>query len=216
MEYEAALFDLDGVLVDTAKLHFLAWQGIAEALGIPFTERDNERLKGVGRMESLEIILSLGKRRLPMEEKTALCGQKNAEYVKLLQGLRPRDTLPGARETLKHLRGRGCKIGLGSASRNAALVLEKTQLLPCFDVVVDGNTVAESKPDPRVFTVGADALGTPWPRCCVFEDSAVGVQAAKAAGMHCVGIGRPKVLQGADLVVQDLAEYLKHLQAGGA
>ncbi|RNI27425.1 beta-phosphoglucomutase [Rufibacter immobilis] len=203
---KACLFDLDGVLVDTAVYHFKAWRRLAQTLGIDFTEHDNERLKGVSRVRSLEIILEIGGQTLPQEQMLALCEQKNTEYLLDVAQMTPEEILPGVVGFLKALKTEGIKIALGSASKNAQLILERTQLLPYFDAIIDGRHVTNGKPDPEVFLKGAEALGVTPQECVVFEDAVAGVEAAKNGDMLCVGVGQPEVLIQADVVVKDLTE----------
>ncbi|WP_066832149.1 beta-phosphoglucomutase [Rufibacter ruber] len=203
---KACLFDLDGVLVDTAVYHFKAWRRLAQTLGIDFTEHDNERLKGVSRVRSLEIILEIGGQTLPQEQMLALCEQKNTEYLLDVAQMTPDEILPGVVDFLKALKAEGIKIALGSASKNAQLILERTQLLPYFDAIIDGRHVTIGKPDPEVFLKGAEALGVLPSECVVFEDAVAGVEAAKNGDMLCVGVGQPEVLTQADVVVKDLTE----------
>lgn len=206
-EYKGYIFDLDGVLVDTAKYHFLAWKRLADELEIPFNEEDNERLKGVSRMASLDIILELGGKTLSDEEKLALATRKNEWYVEFISKMDASEILPGALEFLKLLKEKGFKCALGSASKNAGLILERTGMTEYFDTIVDGTHVSKAKPDPEVFTLGAKNMDLPYEACVVFEDSVAGLQAAKAAGMVAVGIGEASVLKEADMVVRDLAEF---------
>ncbi|GAB2538246.1 beta-phosphoglucomutase [Rufibacter soli] len=203
---KACLFDLDGVLVDTAIYHFKAWRQLAQSLGIDFTEHDNERLKGVSRVRSLEIILEIGGQTLPQEQMLALCEQKNTEYLQDVSKMTPAEILPGVEDFLKALKAEGIKIALGSASKNAQLILERTNLLPYFDAIIDGRHVVNGKPDPEVFLKGAEALGVKPEECVVFEDAVAGVESAKNAGMRCVGVGQPEVLTLADIVVKDMTE----------
>jgi beta-phosphoglucomutase len=203
---KACLFDLDGVLVDTAIYHFKAWRQLAQSLGIDFTEHDNERLKGVSRVRSLEIILEIGGQTLPQEQMLALCEQKNTEYLQDVSKMTPAEILPGVEDFLKALKAEGIKIALGSASKNAQLILERTNLLPFFDAIIDGRHVVNGKPDPEVFLKGAEALGVKPEECVVFEDAVAGVESAKNAGMRCVGVGQPEVLTLADIVVKDMTE----------
>lgn len=206
-KYTGYIFDLDGVLVDTAKYHFLAWKRLADELEIPFTEVDNERLKGVSRMASLDIILELGGKTLSEDKKIALATRKNEWYVEFISKMDASEILPGAEALLKLLKEEGFKCALGSASKNAGLILERTALKQYFDVIVDGTHVSKAKPDPEVFTLGAEQMGISFERCVVFEDSVAGLQAAKAAGMLAVGIGTPDVLKDADMVIKDLSEF---------
>jgi beta-phosphoglucomutase len=205
----AALFDLDGVIVDTAKYHYVAWRELAQGLGFDLSEAQNEQLKGVSRAESLELILKMGGVTLDEEQKERLGEAKNQRYVELVRGMGPDEILEGASEYLTRLRQRGVKIALGSASKNAELVLQGLGIRDRFDVVVDGTKVKKSKPDPEVFLLGAEGLGVAPGECVVFEDAAAGVEAAKAAGMAAVGIGRAENLPRADLVVPGLYALLR-------
>ncbi len=206
--FSGAVFDLDGVLVDTARYHFLAWRRLAEELGFVFTAEDNERLKGVSRMRSLEILLEVGGLSFPEDEMQRLAAKKNAWYVELLGSLTEQDLLPGAHDYLCRLRSEGKKIALGSASKNAPLILEKLGIGPLFDAVIDGTRVSRAKPDPEVFSVAVGALGLKPAECIVFEDAQAGIEAAHAAGCYAVGIGTPQRLPQADCHVRDLAELL--------
>ena len=199
------LFDLDGVIVDTAKYHYLAWKDLAQELSIPFTIQDNELLKGVSRMRSFEIILSLGNRTMSEEEKTAYCTKKNDVYLSYIDTLTKEDVLPGARDFLVAAKASGIGVALGSASKNAPRILQKLELTELFDAIMDGTTVSAAKPDPEVFTKGADALGLPWENCIVFEDSVAGIEAAHAGGMKAVGVGRKEDLPSADTWISTFA-----------
>ncbi|HTA91175.1 MAG TPA: beta-phosphoglucomutase [Polyangiaceae bacterium] len=207
---QAALFDLDGVIVDTAKFHYLAWRELANGLGFDLSEAQNEQLKGISRMESLDIILGIGKVELDAEEKLRLATIKNGRYVEMVQKIDASEILRGAREYLLALRARGVKIALGSASKNAEIILENLGVRGLFDVVIDGNKISKSKPDPQVFLLGAQALGVAPAACVVYEDAAAGVEAAKAGGMFAVGIGHAENLPGADLVVPGLYALLEN------
>jgi beta-phosphoglucomutase len=206
------LFDLDGVLVDTAQYHFLAWQRMAAELGIHFGEAENEQLKGVSRAESLNRILAWGGKSISDAEKQHWMTLKNEWYLELVRGMPADDYLPGAHEFLRASRAAGIKVALGSASKNAPLILERLGWIPLFDALVDGNVVTASKPDPEVFLEGARRLGLKPEECVVFEDSEAGVEAARRGGMKVVGIG-----QGldADLLVTGLdrltPEQVAHL-----
>jgi beta-phosphoglucomutase len=203
-----AIFDLDGVLVDTAKYHYLAWKRLARELGFDFTEHDNERLKGVSRVRSLEILLETGGLTLDEEQKEAAAARKNTWYVEYLYGLDETALLPGAKRFLFCLRRAHIGIALGSASKNAPLILERLNIAGLFDAVIDGNAVSRAKPDPEVFLKGAEALRLPPARCVVFEDSLAGVAAAKKGGMWAIGVGKPENLPGADSCISSLAEML--------
>lgn len=203
---KACLFDLDGVLVDTAKYHFIAWKELAEELGFTFTEHDNERLKGVSRMASLDILLEIGGLTLPEEEKLRLAEEKNNRYVEYISKMDASEILPGALEFLRECRENGVKTALGSASKNAMTILDNTGLTPYFDAIIDGNHTSAAKPDPEVFLLGAKALGMDPADCVVFEDAEAGIEAATRAGMRSVGIGSPQTLAAANFVVPSLAE----------
>ena len=185
------LFDLDGVIVDTAKYHFLAWKRLADELDIPFTEQDNERLKGVSRMASLEIILEIGNRTMTEDEKQALCQRKNDWYVEYIKKLEKSELLPGVENFLKQAHAAGIKIALGSASKNSPMILDRLGITELFDAVVDGTRVRRANIDPEY--------------CVVFEDAVAGVQAAHNAGMKAVGIGSPEILGQAELVIPGFA-----------
>lgn len=206
MSIQACLFDLDGVLVDTAKYHYIAWRNLANQLGFEFTEAHNERLKGVSRMASLEILLEIGGIQLSDAEKLRLAEEKNNQYVGYILEMKPDEILPGAEAFLKELRAKGIKIALGSASKNAMTILDRLNLTPLFDAIVDGTKVKEAKPDPEVFLRGAQELGVLPGQCVVFEDAEAGVEAALAGGMRCVGIGSAQILHQAHLVVAGLHE----------
>ena len=195
------LFDLDGVLVDTAQYHFLAWQRMAAELGIHFGEAENEQLKGISRAESLNRILAWGGKTLTDAEKQHWMTLKNDGYLELVRGMPADDYLPGAHEFLRASRAAGIKVALGSASKNAPLILERLGWIPLFDALVDGNVVTASKPDPEVFLEGARRLGLKPEECVVFEDSEAGVEAARRGGMKVVGIGHGLA---ADLLVSGL------------
>ena len=198
---EACIFDLDGVIVDTAKYHYIAWRALAEELGFTFTNQDNERLKGVSRMQSLEILLEIGGTQFTETEKLVMAHRKNTLYVSYIEKMTPEEILPGVREFLQELRNKGIKVALGSASKNSPMILEKIQLMGMFDAVVDGNSIMEAKPNPEVFLKGAERLGVEPTHCVVFEDAIAGIEAARNADMYCVGIGEPETLAMADLVI---------------
>ena len=198
---KAFIFDLDGVLVDTAKYHYLAWKRLAEELDIEFSLEDNERLKGVSRMQSLEIILELGNITLENDTKIQLAQKKNIWYVDYISKLTPEDILPGVIVLLESTKANNIKIALGSASKNSMLILHKLNLTDYFDAIIDGTKVSKAKPDPEVFLRGAQALKVLPSECIVFEDAEAGVAAAINAGMHCIGIGSKYILKNADLVL---------------
>ncbi len=199
---KACIFDLDGVIVDTAVYHFKAWRRLANELGFDFTEHQNEQLKGISRMESLDLILNWGGVSLSQEEKLDWATKKNEWYLAFVKQMPASEILPGVRDFLLFLQSKKIKIGLGSASKNARLCLERVEIIALFDVIIDGNHLTKSKPDPQVFLLGAEALGLNPQDCIVFEDAVAGIQAAKAAGMLAVGIGSPTVLHEADFVFE--------------
>jgi len=201
----ACIFDLDGVLVDTAKYHYLAWKRLAAQLDIPFTLEDNERLKGISRMASLDIVLSLGKRVLPLAEKERLADLKNGWYREQLAELDEGSLLPGVRDFLLACRKIGLGIAVGSASKSALEVLASTGILDLFGAVVDGNAPVPPKPAPDLFLLAAERLGVPPSRAVVFEDAAAGIEAALAAGMAAVGVGAAANLRRATAVIPGFA-----------
>ncbi len=202
----ACIFDLDGVIVDTAIYHNKAWKRLANHLGFDFTEEENEKLKGVSRVRSLELILEWGGVTKSAEEQKQLADLKNSWYVEMIQEMQPDEILPGAKEFLEAARAAGLKTALGSASKNSEIILQKVGLTHLFDVLIDGNKVTASKPDPEVFLKGAEALGIAPENCLVFEDALAGVQAALAGGMKVIGIGTDQNLPGANIVVAGLHE----------
>lgn len=208
---KGCLFDLDGVLVDTAKYHFLAWQRLAEELGITFTHEDNERLKGVSRMRSLDIILEIGQVTLDESQKITLADKKNEWYKEYIMKMDESEILSGVAEFLAHLKAQGVKIALGSASKNSPIILERTGLAKFFDAIVDGNDVSAAKPDPEVFLLGAKRLGLNPDECIVFEDAQAGIEAAQAGGMKVVAVGTEELLKGGDLYIQDMAKDFDRL-----
>jgi beta-phosphoglucomutase len=201
MPVSACIFDLDGVIVDTAWFHFLAWRRLANELGFDFDEAANESLKGVGRMESLDIILGWGGVELTPGEKQAWADRKNGWYREYVAGMTPADILDGALEFLQNVRAHGKKVGLGSSSKNARTILQYIGLSDFFDAVVDGTNITRSKPDPQVFLLGAEAMGLDPAHCIVFEDAQSGIDAALSGGFYAVGVGHPESLGDAHLVV---------------
>ncbi|NBA84351.1 beta-phosphoglucomutase [Emticicia sp. CRIBPO] len=197
------LFDLDGVIVDTAVFHYKAWKRLANELGFDIDEEFNERLKGISRMDSLNEVLLHGQIEITEEEKIRLATRKNEWYLDLVEDMTPDDVLPYVLDFLELSREAGIKIGLGSASKNAPKILDKTGLIEYFDVIIDGTKVSKSKPDPEVFLKGAQGLQLEAGECVVFEDAFAGVQAAIAAGMKSVGIGKKEVLYNASMVIPD-------------
>jgi len=203
MSTKAFIFDLDGVIVDTAKYHYLAWRKIADQLGIVFTHEHNELLKGVSRVRSLDIILALGKTTASQEDKNKWLVQKNEDYLSYLVDMDASEILPGVLPILKYLKNQNQLIALGSASKNARPILEKTGTLAYFDAIVDGNDVSNAKPDPEVFLIAAQLLGIKPEDSIVFEDSVAGIQAANIGKMTSIGIGEASILQEAKYIFPD-------------
>jgi beta-phosphoglucomutase len=206
---KAVIFDLDGVIVDTAHYHFLAWKRLANELGIELTLEDNERLKGVSRMHSLEIILGLGGGNIALtsHEKEQLANKKNTWFVDYVERMVPEEIFPGVKVLLTKLRERGIKVGLASSSKNAKTVLQLLHIQDAFDVIVDGTMVTNSKPDPEIFLLAASKLGVPPALCVVFEDAEAGVEAALAAGMKCIGVGAPDQLKKANRIIAQTGDF---------
>ena len=199
------IFDLDGVLVNTNPLHARAWQELAEELGIPFTPADHEAFLGISRAQCLEIMLKKGNRSLSESEKERLCTRKNDRYREMIGTLTPAALLPGVPEFLRAARAEGYRIGLGSVSKNAGFLLQRLEIGPLFDAVIDGTQIVKGKPDPEVFLKGARALNLLPEQCVVFEDSAAGIEAAHRGGMRAVGIGTPQRLPEAELTAPGFA-----------
>ncbi len=214
---KGVIFDLDGVLVSTDELHYNAWKRLAEELGIDeFNREDNQRQKGVSRMESLEVVLGKGTRIYSEAEKAVLAERKNSYYVELLQELSDEAVLVNVVPTLELLRGKGILVGVGSVSKNTPLILKRTGLEPYIDQVSCGLDITRSKPDPEVFLIAAKKLGLKAKECLVVEDSVAGIVAAKAAGMRSLGVGTEYEKLGADHAVAgfqceiDWESLLKH------
>ncbi len=200
------IFDLDGVIVDTAVLHYKAWRRLANSLGFDFSEAQNEELKGVGRMDSLDRILAWGGISMTQEEKIQAADRKNAWYGELITHLGPEDALPGAINFLEQSADIGIGIALGSASKNAMPVLNSLGITDFFDAIIDGHSITKNKPDPEVFLKGASGLNLTPSLCAVFEDATVGIEAARSAGMTAIGIGSEENLPEANKVYSSLAE----------
>jgi len=198
---DACLFDLDGVLVDTAKYHFLAWKRLCNELGFDLTEEENEDLKGISRAKSLDILLDKGGIVLSNAEKEKYMEQKNAWYLEHVDQMGPDEMLPGARDFLNICKKAGKKIGLGTASKNAMRIIEKLKIVDLFDVIIDGTKVSRGKPDPQTFSLGAEALKLHASQCVVFEDSIAGIEAGIAGGMYTIGVGDPQTLNRANIVI---------------
>jgi beta-phosphoglucomutase len=201
---EAVIFDLDGVITDTAEQHYLAWKQLADELAIPFDRDFNENLKGVSRMASLEFILSRRDQSndLTVEQKEALATKKNEHYKQLIKEITPKDLLPGMDKLLKDLKNEGIKIGLASASKNALTVVNQLEISDVFDVIVDAATVKRSKPDPEIFLRAAEEMSCPVETCIGIEDAEAGVEAIKGANMFAVGVGSKEAMYRADVRVE--------------
>lgn len=208
MEIKAFIFDLDGVLTDTAEYHYQAWKNLADRLGMKFDRRDNERLKGVSRRESLEIILELNKKQdaFPGEEKVCLAEEKNEEYVRLIQQISPDDVLGGVMPFLREARKNGLKLAVASASKNAGTVLDGLNIAGMFDYIADAGRIKNTKPDPEVFLNCAAHLGVPPASCIGFEDAQAGIEAIHAAGMFAVGINVAVTGDAPDLILSSTEE----------
>ena len=210
MKLKGIIFDLDGVIVFTDKFHYQAWKKMADGMGIYFDEEINNRLRGVSRMDSLEIILERYEGKpLTDEEKAALAAQKNETYRELLKTMTPEDVTQEVRDTLAELRRRGIKISLGSSSKNARFILERVNLLDAFDAISDGNNITKSKPDPEVFLKGAEFLDLEPEECAVVEDAYAGIDAAKAGGMTAIAIGDATGYDKADYRLGTFSDLLK-------
>lgn len=203
---KAVIFDLDGVITDTAEYHYLAWKSLADELNLPFDKEFNEKLKGVSRMESLELILSLGDTAYSDEEKKALAEKKNDLYKEMIQKVTPADLLPGIEALLKELQEAGIGTALASASKNAPFILDRLGVTHYFNHVVDVNLIKQGKPDPEIFLTGAAKLGVLPEECVGIEDAEAGIESILSAGMYAVGVGTPAQMQKADLIVSSTAE----------
>lgn len=214
-ENKAIIFDLDGVIVDTAKYHYIAWGNLAKSLGIDFSHDQNEQLKGVSRRRSLETILDWGNLTLEEEEILQLMSQKNKDYLGYIKKMQEDEVLPNVVKTLNYIESIGVPMALGSASKNAKAILKKVKLYDKFETIVDGNQVVKGKPNPEIFITAATRLGKNPEDCVVFEDARAGIKAANAAKMVSVGIGDKKSLKDADFCFKDFTEidtnFIDHL-----
>ncbi|WP_108868484.1 beta-phosphoglucomutase [Aquimarina aquimarini] len=206
MMRKAFIFDLDGVIVDTAKYHFLAWKNLANSLGIHFTAEQNEQLKGVSRIQSLKKILEWGDKTISEKEFTQLMAVKNEEYLAYISKMGTNEILQDVPRVLDYLISKKQAVGLGSASKNARIILKRVSLYDRFDTIVDGTNVSKAKPDPEVFLLAAKDLGVSAKNSIVFEDSVAGIEAANTAGMISIGIGDKKILHKADYIFTDFTE----------
>lgn len=203
---EAVLFDLDGVIVDTANDHYLAWKKIAQKEGIYFDRIINERLKGVSRLKSLEIILENSQKQYTAEEKIALCELKNNDYRERIAGLKPQNVLPGVRAFLEELRENNIRTAICSASKSAKEIIKRLELACYFDCIIDGNDVTRPKPDPQVFEKACQHLAVLPDQVIVVEDAFAGIESAQSIGIKTIGIGRPEILVNADVLYVDMLE----------
>ena len=206
---KAFIFDLDGVLCFTDKYHYEAWKTIAGRLSLPFDEKVNDRLRGVSRMESLEIILSLGGKTYTEDEKVKFAEEKNEAYRKLLENMTPSDVADEVRNTLKELHKCGYKLAIGSSSKNTPLILDRCDLKKYFDAVSDGNNITRSKPDPEVFLKAAEYLGLNSGDCYIVEDAEAGIDAGKAGGFVTIGIGCAAVYEKTDIAIKTFKDILR-------
>lgn len=210
---KACIFDLDGVLVDTAKYHFLAWKRMAKEIGFDLTESVNEKLKGVSRMRSLEIILELAGVSLSESEKQKIADRKNSWFMEYIENMKAEELFPGVKPVLTQLRKDGIKVALASSSKNAERVITILGIQDDFHAIVDGTMIAHTKPDPEIFLLAAKKLNVQPNECIVFEDAESGVEAALRAGMKCVGIGKQEQLHHAHTVVGAVQDFdFKKLQ----
>jgi len=200
------IFDLDGVIVDTAKYHYLAWRKLANELGFEFTHEQNELFKGVSRKRCLEILLDIGGVKATQQQFDTWMVEKNVDYLAYIENMNASEILPDVSKVLEYLKNKNIPIALGSASKNAKPILEKVNLLSYFDIIVDGNNVTKAKPDPEVFLIAADQLGVKPSNCIVFEDAVAGIEAANAAGMISIGIGDADILNQATYNFNDFTE----------
>lgn len=204
---KAAIFDLDGVIIDTAHYHYIAWKRLASEFNINLTIEHNELLKGVSRIRSLEIILELGNIHLSEEEKEKYANKKNAWFVDYIESIRPEEIFPGVYELIQAIRNKGIKVALASSSKNAPRVIELLKIKDLFDTMVDGTMITHSKPHPEIFLTAASRLGITPAECVVFEDAEAGVEAAVAAGMKCVGVGSVDQLSKANKVIARTGDF---------
>jgi beta-phosphoglucomutase len=205
--FKAVIFDLDGVITDTAHYHYLAWKRLAESQGVHFDHPFNEHLQGIDRLGSLDLILASSSRVYTPAEKLALADEKNLHYQELIATMSATDLLPGAVEALDAVRAAGLRIGLASVSKNAFTVLERLGITDKFDYVVDAATIARGKPDPEIFLKAARELSVAPVDCLGVEDAVAGVASIKSAGMYALGIGDPAVLTQADVVIPSLSQF---------
>lgn len=206
-EIKACIFDMDGVLVSTEIYHFKAWKRLTETLGFTIDEAFNENLKGVSRSVCIDLILKHGGLAKTQDEKDALAAQKNQWFLEYVQTeITPKNVYPGVIDFLKEVQSRGIKTAIGSASKNAPLLVEKLGIKSYFNAIVDGNMITKAKPNPEVFLKGAELIGVKPENCVVFEDAISGVEAAKNGGMYCIGVGDSTILNKADFCIHSFTE----------
>jgi beta-phosphoglucomutase len=210
MTFKACIFDLDGVIVDTAKYHYLAWRRLARELGFDFSLEHNEQLKGVSRMQSLDILLNLGGIKLSKEQKEEAAIRKNSWYVDSITSLSPEEILPGVKNFLVDLEKHNIKRAIGSASKNAGLILQRLEIKEEFNAIIDGTKITHAKPHPEIFLKAAEELGVKPEEAIVFEDAQAGIEAAHNGGMRCVGVGDPDILEQADIIIQGFEKLNWH------
>ena len=214
MNSTAFIFDLDGVIVDTAKYHYLAWKELANSLGFEFTEAQNELFKGVSRKRCLEILLDIGKVEASQEQFDKWMVEKNEDYLAYIEDMDASEILPDVQRVLDYLTTNKVPLSLGSASKNAKPILEKVNLINYFKVIVDGTDVAKAKPDPEVFLIAANKMEVKPEDCIVFEDAVAGIEAANISGMTSIGIGDAETLSEADYVFKDFTEISEEFLNG--
>lgn len=205
-EIQACIFDLDGVIVDTARYHYKAWKRLANELGFDLTPEQNEKMKGISRIESLEMLLEMGDKEATRKEKKQLADIKNSWYREYITEMQPDDLLPGVVDFLEELTEEHILVAVGSASRNAPTIIRQVQIGRYLDALIDGSKVKKGKPDPEVFLKAAEEMGIPPEHCVVFEDARAGIEAAKNGGMRAIGVGSPSVLHQADMVISGISE----------
>jgi len=207
MEIKGLIFDLDGVIVSTEHNHFIAWKRTADSLGVAFTEKDNEKLKGLSRVDSLKTILSIGNIEISEETFNGFLVSKNKFYLDSIASITAENMLKGAADLLLRAKEKGILLAVGSSSKNAKFILERLNLIDFFHIIVDGNMVENPKPNPEVFLKGAQAMGFEPAECIVFEDAESGIKAAKDGGFYSIAVGNPEIAALGDLYLNDLSEF---------
>lgn len=208
VKHKGVIFDLDGVITDTAEYHYLAWKKLADELNVYFDREINENLKGISRIESLEIILKKSDKFFSEEEKYYLADKKNEYYKEMIKRMTPKDLLPGVVDLIRELKDRGIKIAVASVSKNAKTVLSNLGLIETFDYIVDAEKIKNGKPDPEIFLNAAAGIDVEPKLCIGIEDSKAGIEAINRAGMVSIGVGNYETVKGADIVLKDLSDPL--------